>query len=677
MSGPTTGARPRLAVACVVAVGAFVVAGLVAAAAASARHNAASPTRPVAAPAAVPARTGTVTGQRVTLPLGQNASPSQIDAGEPNEDLEREKAGPTDTPYTPTESQTPVGPARSGHGKAAKDPFTVFRSTSTNPKAGSAIQEPTAANDGNAILATANGPRAGLSTDDGLTWPSSLALNPLSTKLPAGYKACCDQVAYTVDRGSHALTFWLIQNDCAGTRCGNTAPNPTKENALTLRMFADQGDLLAGTSCDFILKPSMFGLNKDFFDFDKLSSTRKFLYLSTDVRTLTHNSAGAEIIRFPLDNLDDGDCGFAWRAYHLPNESSLAPVEHAGSKMFFAEHVNDAIQGDQLRIYSIEDGSNTLSQIDRNVNNYGPGSRGSGSCKSPDGDDPCARFTDNQTVGFHSGNSVGWLWTAPQDSKFPFPQVRVAVFRTSDLKRVTEHTIWYKKSAWTYPAVGVNNRGDVGVVLYQMGGGSYPSPHAFIRTDPRDWSGISTHRLAIGTASFKTNTWGDFASVHAYAGCGNTFLATAWSVSNSSAPIANDLAIWFGNNGDGCADLAVTAAGGLADQVPLRPGGSISVVHITKNLGVATAGASTTRYYLSKNVVKSSDDILLTGSQTDPALVPGGQTAITTALTAGVPATTAPGPYKLLGCANDVKPVAETTNANNCFAANETLTISP
>ena len=86
------------------------------------------------------------------------------------------------------------------------------------------------------------------------------------------------------------MTFWLIQNDCGGTRCGGKNP-PPPQNALTLRMFADPGrPSLAGQVCDFTLSPSAFGLSKDFFDFNKVSSTSRFLYVVTDVRTLTHKS---------------------------------------------------------------------------------------------------------------------------------------------------------------------------------------------------------------------------------------------------------------------------------------------------------------------------------------------------------------------------------------------------
>jgi hypothetical protein len=626
--------------------------------------------------ASVASRSGDAIGHRVTLTLGADATPGQIDDAEPNEEFEEGLVGeprpPQDKPYQPTESQTTSG-APSPEQRAASDHFTLFRSTPTNPSGGSAVQEPTAVNDGNVILATGN-TWARLSTDDGLTWPSSLTLNPGSNP-PPGDKVCCDQVAYAVDRGDHALTFWLLQNDCGGVRCGQRNPNPTKQNALTLRMFANRADLLAvpPRPCDLTLSPSMFGISNSFFDFNKMSSTGRFLYVVTDVRTLTHKSGGAEIIRLSLDHLDDGDCRFSWRAWNVKNQTSLAPVEHAGSTMFFAGHTNSAQDGDELRILSLADTSTNLKSVVRDVHNYAAVTRNLGKCPSPDGDDPCQRFGDNQTVGFHAGNSVGWMWTATQDKRFPFPQVRVAVFRTSSLKLVQEHTIWNRKFAWTYPAVGVNDRHELGIVLYEMGGGRFPSADAFLRPDPRDWSGITMHRIATGSASFTKNSWGDYASVHAYAGCPNTFLGAAFTVhSNAGTTVAENRAAWFGEEGDGCADLAVTAVFALPGQVLV--GDTLSIAHTTKNLGSASAGATTTRYYLSRDAVRGEGDVGLGATSAEPVLVAGGESDPAATVSVVIPAV-APGTYHLIACANDEHPVPETSAADNCFSPAQTFTI--
>ena len=138
----------------------------------------------------------------------------------------------------------------------------------------------------------------------------------------------------------------------------------------------NQTSLLNAAPCDFTLHPSLFGLKKDFFDFDKVLLDDKFLYISSDIRTLKHHSDGVAIIRFSLNDLDNGDCKVDSTFWRVRGQDSLAPVEHAGSTMFFASHVHDVVQGDQLRVYKIPDSSTKLTHVDRNITNYAANDRG-------------------------------------------------------------------------------------------------------------------------------------------------------------------------------------------------------------------------------------------------------------------------------------------------------------
>jgi hypothetical protein len=623
--------------------------------------------------------TARATGSRATLRLGGTVTSGRIDAGEPNEELEVGLAGaepaPPDTPYRPHEAAAGrSGSAGSAARSSAPAPFTIFRNSVTEPKRTKAIMEPTLANATNVVLATGN-TWARLSSDDGLTFPDSLTLDPAANP-PPGDDVCCDQVAYTVHHNSHTLILWLLQNDCRGTKCGGD--DPAGQNALTLRMFRSPSDLLAGRSCDFTFTPSSLDLEQSYFDFNKLSATKRFLYVVTDVRTLKHESGGAEIIRIALDDLDDGNCLVTYSGWNVKDDS-LAPVQNAGSTMFLAAHAHDVVEGDQLRIYSLPDDSTKLEHKDRNVNNFADLTDGAGTCKSPDGDDPCARFGEVEMVGFRSGSTIGWLWTAPQDKDFEFPQVRVAVFDTAKQKRVTEHTIWNDDFAWTYPAVGVDARGDVGVILYSMGGGAYPAAQAFIRPDPRDWDGIEMHSVVASDTSFAdSDSWGDYASVQPFDGCTNTFLGSAWSVRTSGKrgrkTVAENRAVWFGDPAAGCADMAVTSA--LAFPPTLALGDDLSVTAVTKNVGSGREDATTTtRYYLSKDSVKSGDDLRLDMATDVPSLSAGGQFAATPSRPAVVSHVSA-GSYRVIVCANDESPAPELTTANNCFTGPQTIVVT-
>jgi hypothetical protein len=77
-----------------------------------------------------------------------------------------------------------------------------------------------------------------------------------------------------------------------------------------------------------------------------------------------------------------------------------------------------------------------------------------------------------------------------------------------------------------------------------------------------------------------------------------------------------------------------------------------------------TAGASTTRFYLSLSAVKDSGDVLLTGARAVPSLGPGGVSSGTTTVT--VPLATPAGTYFVLACADDLAVVEENNEVNNC-----------
>jgi subtilisin family serine protease len=96
------------------------------------------------------------------------------------------------------------------------------------------------------------------------------------------------------------------------------------------------------------------------------------------------------------------------------------------------------------------------------------------------------------------------------------------------------------------------------------------------------------------------------------------------------------------------------------------PGGSFSVTDTVINQGTGSAGPSTTRYYLSTDTTKSSEDKLL-GTRSVPALEPGAASTGTQTVT--VPTTTTLGTYYLLACADDSLTVAESNETNNCIAS--------
>jgi hypothetical protein len=95
-----------------------------------------------------------------------------------------------------------------------------------------------------------------------------------------------------------------------------------------------------------------------------------------------------------------------------------------------------------------------------------------------------------------------------------------------------------------------------------------------------------------------------------------------------------------------------------------RQGQGFTISSRTNNVGVVSAPASTTRYYLSLNNTKGPGDRLLIGTSARLQIPAGGFANGTRTVT--IPSTTPIGVYFLLACADDLSAVAETSETNNC-----------
>jgi len=98
------------------------------------------------------------------------------------------------------------------------------------------------------------------------------------------------------------------------------------------------------------------------------------------------------------------------------------------------------------------------------------------------------------------------------------------------------------------------------------------------------------------------------------------------------------------------------------------------VTETVKNQGAVTAGASTTRYYLSADRQKNAGDALLGGSRSVSSLA-AGQTSKGSYVKVTIATSTAPGTYYLLVCADDSGAVTELDETNNCLASTSTVVV--
>lgn len=119
-----------------------------------------------------------------------------------------------------------------------------------------------------------------------------------------------------------------------------------------------------------------------------------------------------------------------------------------------------------------------------------------------------------------------------------------------------------------------------------------------------------------------------------------------------------------------CPDLVVISVAVTPTKVVRES--TIEVTDITKNRGKAPAGLSTTRYYLSKDNLKSKKDILLSDSSVQ-TLDAAASSPRTTTVT--IPADTRPGSYYIIACADDTKQVKESKEGNNCSVSGKMIKV--
>lgn len=115
------------------------------------------------------------------------------------------------------------------------------------------------------------------------------------------------------------------------------------------------------------------------------------------------------------------------------------------------------------------------------------------------------------------------------------------------------------------------------------------------------------------------------------------------------------------------ADLVLSTLTGPAGAAA---GATISTTDTVVNEGAGAAGASTTRFYLSKNGLLDAADVLLAGGRSVPPLAPGASSSGSAML--AIPDATTPGPYYVIAKADGDEAVPETQESNNTrFAALE------
>ena len=412
---------------------------------------------PPAAPGFAPLNTATIPPLMVSgAPFPPQ--PPDFDEDESNPSGWTVPTGPF-VPGTPTPDMTAAQPPPQQFSLEQQAGVVVF--TGNQPVGitnGSTTAEPSGATGGGVVFITSNW-FAAYSTNDGVSFPQ---LNP-TTVFPADAVGfCCDQIVQYVPSINRFI--WFLQGN--GYRLASASPADIINSGGTAWTYWN-------------LTPGVFG-SCGGFDYPDLSVGNNSLYMSWDAG-FGGCTGGFQVVRTSLAGIqaagtitveftDPANGGMAWGS-HLSQDT--------GDEIFWAGHNNNS----QMRIFSLQEGSNTYFWRDRGISswaNNAPTSTTPDSqdwlCKNFNGCTGGGAFPRNGIIGAtRSGNQVWLAWSAGTNDFFQQAHVEMVTLDRNNNYNVTQQVqIWNNSYAFAYPALATNVcTAEVGLSLEYGGNGNY------------------------------------------------------------------------------------------------------------------------------------------------------------------------------------------------------------
>jgi hypothetical protein len=517
--------------------------------------SAAATTTAMAGSAATPPASAGSMGSGIVLPHALQGAPlaSSLDAIGPHPQV-RPRVWHDDLPtdpfaVAPTTGGVPTELPSSGDAQvlAATD-ATIFKTTQVvgAPRNFMAdVLEPGIATNGSTVLVTFNW-YAALSTDFGATFRY---ISPFSNFPDSGSSFCCDQ--HVIYEPTRNLFIWVLQygaTDPGFERLAVATPTNAGLNKWTLYDF--RASALPGISATWMV------------DYPQISASANFLYLSMAVGPLgSPGPSNTGIIRIPLDQLAQGIPAVTTSTFVSQFGNALTPVQRATTTMYFGQNLSST----QLNLYAWpESGSVATTAIPRSQTNNVRGS----SCLTPDGKNVCGRIDSRVGSAWLGGGVIGFAWTAGADGTHPFPFIQAIRINEAARFIVDEPSIFSTAVAYLYPAISLNARGDLGVIVTAVSTVRYPSIVAFMRDDvsgPTQWTPLP---IKNGNGSPRGNEWGDFQTTIPASTTGNSWIGMSWTI---QATGVEPLFVSFGRERD-----APTAGPSASPSVSPSPSAPIT-----------------------------------------------------------------------------------------------------
>jgi hypothetical protein len=389
-----------------------------------------------------------------------------------------------------------------------------------NPRANSVLAstlaETSAVNEGPHVFYTGN-THAEFSINGGSTYTDV----PIGGGPAAAPNPCCD-IDSIYDKG-RGVTIWsvLFLNNAASTG--------------VVRIFVRR-HIPNANNCAYDYAPGAAVVP----DYPHLGLSNDFLYLTTN------EGATHRIRRYNLDQLVDCVGVAVTTASVTPavGQRVVVPVEGATHTMFWAYHDSNTV----IRIFYWPETAAGPASATRTItahNHQNPDCRG-----GVNNTDWIERSTSYTITGFRmrgavGGGELGFYWNSSPDVAHSQEHVHAVIVRDDPALAfpiLSQPHIFNNGSCIAYPALGVNERGNWGLVVgwggRAGGGGAAVHPDFSIRDD---YSGFSTHvPFATGThnPAGAPPRWGDYQSVRRHQPCGMAWSATGYA-HNGGTGVAN------------------------------------------------------------------------------------------------------------------------------------------
>jgi hypothetical protein len=390
--------------------------------------------------------------------------------------------------------------------------------------------EPSVASLGNSIFFTGNY-FAAVSSDEGTSFQF---VDPLSL-FNASVGITFDQVV--VRTRAPETIAWYVQYNTTFQDC----------NRIRLSRAASEADLATGTWKSWEITAAGLGLgDKMCLDGPAIETGSTFLYLSTNLQTLSPPTfAGSVVWRVPLAELAAGGTLHP-ESFFSPDRGAMKFASGSSTTMYWASQNS----GSSLRLYHWSDSLPAPSFDDVFVHPWNRLFAG-GFCPSPDRHNACGIIYDGVAGGWLSKGELGFLWMADAGGGYPYPHVEVALFRENDRAFLHQYEIGDSSSAWIYPSVRVNQRGDLGGTIVRAGPEVYPETRVWIVDDvSAGFSPLASWPTSPGEAGPDFDLWGDFFTTAPHAPLPETWVAGGYHLEGgASVSKVVPQFLWFGRAG--------------------------------------------------------------------------------------------------------------------------------